>query len=91
MKFSLRNECQQLMLSCGDMIIDTTCNNVGILVDRVRRISMEDDDVYFWSVVWAEEPHKNAGVPMTLHMEEEGLKLSIVIGLYDLFCPEEER
>ena len=91
MKFSLRNECQQLMLSCGDMIIDTTCNNVGILVDRVRRISMENDDVYFWTVVWADEPNNSVGTPMTLQMEEEGLKLSIVIGLYDLFCPEEQR
>jgi|TARA_R110000824_G_scaffold10568_2_gene46431 hypothetical protein len=91
MKFSLRDECEQLVLSCGDMIIDTTCNNVGILVDRVRRISMEDDDVYFWSVVWSEEAHNSAGMPMTLQMEEEGLKLSIVIGLYDLFCPEEQR
>ena len=85
MKFSLRDECEQLVLSCGDMIIDTTCNNVGILVDRVRRISMEDDDVYFWSVVWSEEAHSSAGMPMTLQMEEEGLKISIVVGLYDLF------
>lgn len=89
MGFSLRNECERLVLSCGDMIIDTTCNNVGILVDRVRRISMEDDDLYFWSVVWSEEPRSGHGTPMTLQMEEEGLKLSIVIGLYDLFCPEE--
>ena len=91
MSFSLRHECEQLVLSCGDMIIDATCNNVGILVERVRRISMEDDDVYFWSIVWSEEPQSGHGTPMILQMEEEGLKLSIAIGLYDLFCPEDQR
>ena len=89
MGFSLRHECERLTLKCGDMIIDTTCNNVGILVERIRRIHMENDDVYFWSIVWSEEPQSGSGAPMTLQMEEEGLKLSIAIGLYDLFCPED--
>jgi hypothetical protein len=44
---------------------------------------MQDDDVYFWIIHWTKESDNM--VPMTLQMEEDGLKISIVVGLYDLF------
>jgi len=79
----LREESERIKLVPGDMIVDITCNNVGILVERVRRISIQDDDVYFWMIHWSKEREQVS--PMTLQMEEEGLKISIVVGLYDLF------
>ena len=86
---SLRDECELLKLRAGDMIVDIASNNVGILVERDRRISIQDDDVYFWKIHWAKESignvHTPSYTPMTIQMEEEGLKISIVIGLYDLF------
>lgn len=82
---SLREECDLLRLSIGDMIVDITSNNVGILVNRDRRISIEDDDVYFWTIHWTRETINDAYSPVAIQMEEEGLKISIVIGLYDLF------
>ena len=85
MKSSFRDECELLMLSPGDMIVDISCNNVGILVGRERRISIQDDDVYFWAIHWTKESPQDLLAPITLQMEEEGLKISIVIGLYDLF------
>jgi len=85
MHASLRDECDLLGLKIGDMIVDVASNNVGILVDRDRRISIQDDDVYFWTIHWAKETFNDAYSPMTIQMEEEGLKISIVIGLYDLF------
>ena len=72
-------------LSIGDMIVDIASNNVGILVNRDRRISIEDDDVYFWTIHWTRETINDAYSPVSIQMEEEGLKISIVIGLYDLF------
>jgi hypothetical protein len=81
---SLRDECELLVLRPGDMIVDTTINNAGILVECERRISMLDDDVYFWTVHWAREPGEER-MPFALQIEEEGLKISIVVGLYDLF------
>ena len=71
----------------GDLIVDITCNNVGILVERVRRISIQEDDVYFWTIHWSKEYEQLT--PMTLQMEEEGLKISIVVGLYDLFSSDD--
>ena len=90
MKSSFREECELLKLAPGDMIVDVACNNVGILVERVRRISMQDDDVYFWTIHWMKESYKGKTAPMSIQMEEEGLKISIVIGLYDLFTPSDE-
>lgn len=83
MQTNLREESERIKLLPGDMIVDITSNNVGILIERVRRISMQDDDVYFWIIHWTKESDNIA--PMTLQMEEDGLKISIVVGLYDLF------
>ena len=73
------------------MIVDTSCNNVGILVECVRRISIQEDDVYFWTIHWMREAPTESAKPMTIQMEEEGLKISIVIGLYDLFASDDEK
>jgi len=83
MQTNLREESERIKLVPGDMIVDIASNNVGILIERVRRISMQDDDVYFWIIHWTKESDNM--VPMTLQMEEDGLKISIVVGLYDLF------
>ena len=72
------------------MIVDTSCNNVGILVGRIRRISIEEDDLYFWTIHWMREAFAESTMPMTIQMEEEGLKISIVVGLYYLFSIEDE-
>mgnify|MGYP003130937797 FL=1 len=87
MQTNLREESERIKLLPGDMIVDITCNNVGILVERVRRISIQDDDVYFWTIHWSKE--RDQVSPMTLQMEEEGLKISIVVGLYDLFSSDD--
>jgi len=79
-------------LAPGDMIVDVACNNVGILIECDRRISIEDDDVYFWTIHWTKEAYNGNDklTPMTIQMEEEGLKISIVIGLYDLFASDDD-
>ena len=87
MQTNLREESERIKLYPGDMIVDITCNNVGILVERVRRISIQEDDVYFWTIHWSKEYEKLT--PMTLQMEEEGLKISIVVGLYVLFSSDD--
>jgi hypothetical protein len=87
MQTNLRDESERIKLYPGDMIVDITSNNVGILVERVRRISIQDDDVYFWTIHWSKESEQL--MPMTLQMEEEGLRISIVVGLYDLFSSDD--
>ena len=36
------------------------------------------------------EAYAESTTPMTIQMEEEGLKISIVVGLYDLFASDDE-
>ena len=86
MVLSLRDECELITLKRGDMVVDISCNNVGILVDRNRRISIQDDDVYLWTIHWTKESIGDIINPMIIQMEEEGLKISIVVGLYELFA-----
>ena len=80
----LRAETSRVILSVGDIIIDTTTNQIGILTERKRYIDMVEDDIYVWEVKWinkiAKDNYIDAPVPPI--MEEEGLKLSIVIGVY---------
>ena len=90
MVFSLRDECELLTLNAGDMVVDISCINVGILIDRQRRISIQDDDVYFWTIHWTKESVGDIINPMVIQMEEEGLKISIVVGLYELFASDDE-
>ena len=80
----LRAETSRVILSVGDIIIDTTTSQIGILTERKRYIDMVEDDIYVWEVKWinkiAKDNYIDAPVPPI--MEEEGLKLSIVIGVY---------
>ena len=43
-----RDQARHVILSPGDMIIDVISNQYGLLIERERRISYVDDDVYFW-------------------------------------------
>ena len=80
----LRAETSRVILSIGDIIVDTITNQIGILTERKRYIYMVEDDVYIWEVKWINKISKDNYVdaPIPPIMEEEGLKLSIVIGVY---------
>tara|TARA_B100001094_G_scaffold232432_1_gene227290 strand:+ start:1125 stop:1397 length:273 start_codon:yes stop_codon:yes gene_type:complete len=82
-----RDQARHVILSPGDMIIDVISNQYGLLIERERRISYVDDDVYFWKVTWSTNMSElNASYPSSpIYIEEEGLKLSILIGFYDLY------
>jgi len=80
----LRAETSRVILSVGDIIIDTTTSQIGILTERKRYIDMVEDDIYIWEVKWINKISKDNYVdaPIPPIVEEEGLKLSIVIGVY---------
>ena len=83
-KGSLNSESQRVILSIGDIIIDRMMNQVGILIERTRRIDMIMDDVYMWEVKWLTTLTNVVEVPHANFLEEETLKLWIVLGTYDL-------
>ena len=80
---SLNKELQRVILSIGDVIIDRMMNQAGILIDRTRRIDMVMDDVYMWEVKWLTSIASIVEVPHANYLEEETLKLWIVLGTYD--------
>ena len=79
---SLYEIISNMILSPGDLIVDELTGFVGILIKRERRIDMFDDDVYFWHIKWIKninKSHDPTEVPHANILEEEGLKLSIVV------------
>ena len=80
----LRGETSRVILSVGDIIIDTVARHIGILTGRRHYIDMVEDDVFIWEVKWINNIVKDNYIdaPIPPILEEEGLKLSIVIGVY---------
>jgi len=84
-------ERDNICLSVGDLLIDNVSSRIGVLVKRDRRISIEDDDIYVWMIYWSKETVGDLIVYGTdlqesnlAVLEEEGLKISIIIDYYEL-------
>jgi hypothetical protein len=78
----LRLRASYVKLSVGDIIIDLMTGDVGVLLVKHRRIDMVKNDVYMWEVVWSSNIDNPYDLPNSRYMEEYGLKLSVVAGLY---------
>ena len=74
-----------VILSIGDMIVDIANNQIGVLLSCDHRVTFEEDDLYFWNVSWSSNTEDVQTVPNPVWMEEQGLKLSIAVGFYDLY------
>ena len=79
----LRDEASDIVLQIGDMIFDMRTKSRGFLTKRERRIFLEDE-VYIWNIYWFYQS-KDIEFNNVEFMEEEGLKLSILIGIIDLY------
>lgn len=79
----LRDEASHVILHVGDMIYDVRTKSRGFLKLRERKIDIIEDDIYVWSIFWFSQDDDNIYNNLEF-MEEEGLKLSIVIGTIEL-------
>jgi|TARA_B100001093_G_scaffold419187_1_gene410687 hypothetical protein len=79
----LRDEAARVILHVGDMIYDVRTKSRGFLKLRERKIDIIEDDIYVWSIFWFSQDDNNIYNNLEF-MEEEGLKLSIVIGTIEL-------
>ena len=79
----LRDEASHVILRVGDMIYDVRTKSRGFLKLRERKIDIIEDDIYVWSIFWFSQDDNNLYNNLEF-MEEEGLKLSIVIGTIEL-------
>jgi hypothetical protein len=81
---SLRSQTSRVILNRGDIIIDLITGFAGTLLTRERHIDPIDDDVFLWEVQWFNvSKNQMTDPPLIRHIEEEGLKLSIVVGTYE--------
>ena len=79
----LRDEASHVILHVGDMIYDVRTKSRGFLKLRERKIDIIEDDIDVWSIFWFSQDDNNLYNNLEC-MEEEGLKLSIVIGTIEL-------
>tara|TARA_R110002073_G_C9017226_1_gene540474 strand:+ start:122 stop:415 length:294 start_codon:yes stop_codon:yes gene_type:complete len=79
----LRRRAGYVKFSIGDIIIDLMTGDVGVLLTKHRRIDMVKDDIYMWEIVWTDSVEDPLNTPNSRYMEEYGLKMSVVAGLYD--------
>jgi hypothetical protein len=81
----LHDKVKHVILNVGDIVVDNVGGHIGILTKRNRHIDIVEDDIYVWEVKWINNVVKEYYdmSPMNTILEEEGLKLSIVIGTYD--------
>jgi len=79
----LREAASHVILHVGDMIYDIRTKSRGFLRKRERRIDIIEDDIYIWWITWfsKDEGTKYNNVEF---IEEEGLKMSITIGLIEI-------
>jgi len=90
-QLDIRSKQDTIILSQGDLLLDNVTDSIGVLIERIRRISIEDDDIYVWRVFWSSKdvisdfilPNDKHSGQMT-YLEEEGLKISIIIDYYEL-------
>ena len=89
----LRESTKYVILEVGDMICDTRTGSKGFLIRRERRIDIVRDDIYVWHITWFSKKREQFNcLPF---MEEEGIKMSVVIGTVVMYKPnngvEDER
>ena len=80
----LRDDASHVILHVGDMIYDIRTKSRGFLRERQRKIDIIEDDIYVWSIFWFSQDEESEYNNLEF-MEEEGLRLSIVIGTIELF------
>ena len=78
---NLQNTFKCVILRTGDIVIDKVGGHIGILVSRTRHIDMIRDDIYVWKVRWINSLTKETNDITVL--EEENLKLCIIVGTYE--------
>ena len=69
----LYEECDALVIKCGDLLLDPINNS---------------EDMYLWSIYWTKINESVMLVDTYSQIEEFGLKMSIIVGLYDLVSRE---
>jgi hypothetical protein len=99
MNQELLDELEAIEIKTGDIVVDHMAGYVGILLSRTRRVDIVIDDVYFWEVQWTsrfgDKQKRNNNNPLDVEitglLEEETLKLSILVGAIEIFSGKKDE
>lgn len=78
---AIEDEIGTIDLSVGDVIIDNASGDVGLLMERIHRIDMALDDMYFWKIKWTSIPIEVSDGYLNNLLEEDYLKMSVFLGI----------
>ena len=78
---ALEEEFGSIDLSIGDMVIESSTGDIGVLMERVHRIDMALDDMYFWKIRWTSSSSDPIASALGNFLEEDYLKMSIFLGI----------
>ena len=79
----LRSVASHVILHVGDMIYDVRTKSRGFLRKRERRTDIIEDDIYIWWITWFSKDESTEYNNVEF-IEEEGLKMSVTIGLIEI-------
>ncbi len=82
----IRQECDDLVLRPGDLLVDPLTRSIGILMD-MKVVPGDEGYMYasvYWNIYWMNGTHWDLVYQGPTMMEELGLKMSVVIGIYNL-------
>ena len=90
--YIINHEKEQIEInfSVGDLIVDNINKCSGVLIERIRRVSIENDDIIVWRVYWSSRVNmkdiitsqeKNEMISL---LEEEGLRISVILDFITL-------
>ena len=66
----------------GDLIIEIGSRSIGVLIEKRKKIYVDEDEVYYWMVHWV------SGVHMTPYIEEEYLIYCLESGIFTILTGE---
>jgi len=82
----IRQECDDLVLHAGDLLVDPLTRSIGVLME-MKVIPGDEGYMYasvYWNIYWMNSTHLDLVYTGPTMMEELGLKMSVVIGIYNL-------
>ena len=97
MNQELIDELEAIKIKKGDIIVDHMSGYVGVVLNRTRRIDIVVDDVYFWEIKWTtrftDKKSRKKPNPFEINgfLEEETLKLSILVGAVEIFTSDDNE
>jgi len=91
----IRDSADNLVLEVGDLIVDPLTRSVGVLMD-FSKTEVHDAYMYpyalgYWRIYWISNDEWEFSYNGESMMEEYGLKMSVAIGIYQIYSAKEGK